>query len=169
MGPDVDLVTFRSIEAFLFREARLLEQDRLEDWLECVADDIRYRMPVRENVQPRATVLAGGESFALFDDDKASLRLRVSRVRTGLAHAEVPPSVTQRLITNVMAAPASTAGHFEVGSNFMVYQERRGKHGVTFFGHRDDILRKSGDGFVIVERRILLAQAVLPTTISIFF
>lgn len=159
----------RGIERFLYDEARHLELNELERWLDLLADDIRYTMPVRESVQPGTPLPADGDTFAIFDDDKASLRMRVLRIRTGQAHAEIPPSVTQRLITNVMVDAGDTPGTFIVGSNFMVYQERRGLHAQTFFGHREDCLLARGSHFLIKRRTITLAQAVLPTTLSIFF
>jgi 3-phenylpropionate/cinnamic acid dioxygenase small subunit len=39
------------IEDFLYREADLLDQRRFEDWLELLADDIVYFMPMRRNVK----------------------------------------------------------------------------------------------------------------------
>lgn len=165
----------REVESFLYAEARLLEQNRFDEWLTCIADGVRYWMPVRESVAPdsggtgRATTDAA-DIFALFDDDRMSLQLRVLRIQTGTAHAEVPASVTQRLITNVMVQPPGEVdGQIEVHSNFMVYQERRGLHGVTFFGRREDVLQRREGKLRIASRKIELAQAVLPATISIFF
>jgi dibenzofuran dioxygenase subunit beta len=158
----------KQVEAFLYAEARLLEDNRFDEWLACLSDDIHYWMPVRQNMD----VVEGDESplgsFALYDDDKQSLELRVLRIKTGQAHAEVPLSVTQRFITNVRAEPA-TENVLHVYSNFLVYQERRGQHGVTFYGRRDDILSHEKDAMKIKKRMIRLAQTILPTTISIFF
>nr|ART40138.1 K175 [uncultured bacterium] len=125
-------------------------------------------MPVREYVEAGPGAPAAADTFALFDDDKQSLSLRVARLETGIAHAEVPKSVTQRLITNVVIAPGAD-GALNVSSNFMVYQERRGRHGHTFFGRREDALRRDGGTLKIAARKVELAQTILPTTLSIFF
>lgn len=166
----VSLELQREVEQFLYAEARMLEDNRFDEWLDCFADDVRYFMPVRENVASSDDDGAS-DRFALYDDDKSSLRLRVLRIQTGEAHAEVPPSVTQRLITNVAAVPhaGDKAGRLRVTSSFMVYQERRGLHGVTFLGRRDDALSRVEGRLLINSRSILLAQAILPATISIFF
>ena len=163
---------FRDVEAFLYREARMLEDNRFDDWLQCLADDVRYWMPIHETTDGLFDTADKGQeadSFALFDDDKKSLELRVLRIKTGDAHAEVPPSTTQRLVTNITVEPAATDHSLRVRSTFMVYQERRGQHGVTFFGRRDDLIRQIEGDFKIAQRRIDLAQKILPTTISIFF
>jgi 3-phenylpropionate/cinnamic acid dioxygenase small subunit len=159
----------RDVERFLYLEARMLEDNRFDDWLNCFSDDVRYWMPIQESTDG-SLQSAEPDTFALFDDDKKSLELRVLRIKTGEAHAEVPPSTTQRLITNVTVDRNGSEDSLRVRSSVMVYQERRGLHGVTFFGRRDDVLRQvEGDAFKISYRRIDLAQKILPTTISIFF
>jgi dibenzofuran dioxygenase beta subunit len=158
----------KQVETFLYAEARLLEDNRFDEWLASFSEDARYWMPVRQNVDRSANDESILDTFALFDDDKQSLELRVLRVQTGEAHAEVPPSVTQRFITNIMAQPAAE-NSFNVYSNFMVYQERRGLHGITFYGRREDVLYRDDGTFKIQRRKIELAQTILPATISIFF
>jgi 3-phenylpropionate/cinnamic acid dioxygenase small subunit len=37
------------IEDFLYLEAELLDERRLREWLELLADDVHYWMPVRHN------------------------------------------------------------------------------------------------------------------------
>ena len=159
----------RKIELFLYAEALALEDNRLDDWLEYFDDDVHYWMPVRETIEGRSEDAASADTFSLFDDDKSSLQLRVLRIKTGNAHAEVPLSVTQRLITNIIPLPGAEVDMFNVRSTFMVYQERRGLHGTTFFGARQDVLRAKTGTLRIARRKIELAQAVLPTTVSIFF
>jgi 3-phenylpropionate/cinnamic acid dioxygenase small subunit len=171
MTLDVSPELARSIERFLYAEAQALEDNRFDDWLECFSDDVRYWMPVRENVETSRRTQDDFDLFALYDDDKDSLRLRVLRIQTGHAHAEVPLSVTQRYITNVLPKSSSSSPDeaLRVSSNFMVYQERRGRHAVTFYGRREDTIFTQGRSFKIKSRRIDLAQTILPTTISIFF
>jgi 3-phenylpropionate/cinnamic acid dioxygenase small subunit len=159
----------QEVEAFMYAEARMLEDNRFDEWLDLFTDDVRYWMPVREHVEHQPGVPGSTDGFALFDDDKQSLKLRTLRIKTGMAPSEVPLSVTQRLITNVMLKPGAGAGEYEVYSSFMIYQERRGRHGVTFFGRREDVLRRTDDRLRIARRKIELAQMILPSTISIFF
>ena len=153
------------IEAFLAHEARLLQENRLDDWLELVAEDCRYVMPVRETVRDGDS--ASGD-FALFDDDKASLRLRAGRILSGVAPTEMPPALDQRLISNVVVEPRDD-GAYAVSSAFYIHLERRGRHSSHFVGRRDDVIRKTADGWAIASRRVHLAQTILPSTITVFF
>jgi len=158
------------ITDLLFTEASLLDEGRLDEWLLLLSDDIRYVMPVRRDVQPsKSGPEEADETFSIYNEDKASLATRVQRIGTGSAHAEVPRSVTQRLITNVRVEAGATNDNMVVHSNFLVYQERRGRHSVTFIGKRRDRLRREDGTLKIAERRIDLAQHILPSTISIMF
>jgi 3-phenylpropionate/cinnamic acid dioxygenase small subunit len=168
MMPSVSASRVIEIEHFLYHEASLLEENRFREWLALLTDDIVYRLPVRQAIEPGTPT--GSESvFCLYDDDKKSLEMRTMRLETGWAHSEVPPSVTQRLITNVMVRAEAGLDDIQVSSNFMVHQERIGKHVSTFIGKRFDRLRRSGPDWRIARRDIELAQTILPSTISIFF
>jgi 3-phenylpropionate/cinnamic acid dioxygenase small subunit len=160
----------REVERFLFDEASLLDEGRLTEWLDLLTDDVRYVMPVRRHAQPRQdeSVADAAASFMLFDDDKSSLTMRVKRVATGHAHAEAPASVLQRLISNIRT-DGGADGAIIAHSNFMVYQERRGRFAATFIGKRRDRLRREGPSLKLARRDIELAQTILPATISILF
>jgi 3-phenylpropionate/cinnamic acid dioxygenase small subunit len=159
------------IEQFLAHEAKLLEEQRLDEWLALLTDDVRYVMPVREHIeQPRGQGARTPPSgFALFDDDKSSLTLRAGRMQSKVAPTEVPAALVQRLITNVQVTNADVPGQYGVRSNFLIYQERRGRHASMFIGARDDVLRQVNGSFAIARREIRLAQTLLPATIALFF
>src|SRR3954462_13677292 len=39
------------VEQFLYKEARLLDERRLKEWLELLADELDYWMPMRRNIK----------------------------------------------------------------------------------------------------------------------
>jgi len=157
------------VQNFLFHEAMLLEELRFREWLALLTDDVRYVMPVRRLVEPKpgAATSISEEIFPLFDDDKSSLVMRVQRLETGVAHAEVPPSVTQRLITNILIEPGASEADLIAHSRFAVHQLRR-HSAFTFYGKRRDQLRRESGALKLAQRCIELAELVLPTAISIF-
>ena len=171
--PDPALLA--EVAAFLYYEVRLLDEGRYTEWLDLLADDIRYYGPTRELVQgdpktPRTS--PEGLSFDLYNDDKPSLKMRVDRVLTGLAHSDLPHSVTQHLISNVEIEPAELQDELVARSKFIVLQVRPGRHEgheSTFFGDRTDVLRRHGDSWQICRRHINLAHSVLPRAVSILF
>lgn len=158
----------------LYYEASLLEQDRLQEWLELFTDDVRYWMPVRETVhgaRGNENHIADTEdlSFRLFDEDKESLELRVQRLDTGMAHTETPPSITQRLITNVRVEETEEPDEIIAHSNFLVQQIRHQNHDSLYIGNRKDRFRRINGEWKIASRRIVLAQPTLPRALAIFF
>jgi biphenyl 2,3-dioxygenase subunit beta len=168
MAP-IPVETELEIQRFLAHEAKLLDDNALEEWLDLLAEDIRYFMPVRETI-PKGPERPSSEAvFPLFDDDKSSIRLRTRRILSNVAPTESPPPLTQRLITNILIEPADKADEYHVRSNFLVHLERRGRHVSMFIGNREDLLRRTGEGWKIARRSVLLAQSVLPMTISVFF
>src|SRR5699024_2300776 len=86
------------IEQWLYYEAELLDDLNFDDWFELLHQDIIYKMPLRINEhgfeKPTYT-----ENTLLFDDDIHTLKLRIDRLKTDLAWAEIPPSRTRH---NVM-------------------------------------------------------------------
>ncbi len=162
----------RDIEEFYYREAELLDDRKLREWFALLADDIRYWMPIRHNplerpANPADELARPGEGY-YFDDDKGSLRVRVERVYAKTAWAEMPPSRTRHLITNVRIKKDDGRA-VEVHANFLVYRTRMEADQDLFVGVRHDLLRRDDGGFKIARRTIILDQAVLSAkNISIF-
>jgi 3-phenylpropionate/cinnamic acid dioxygenase small subunit len=176
--------TFREIEQFLYREARLLDERRFAEWLELLAEDIHYWMPVRANRYAANSKsiehapgypgndddIAGPGELAFFDETKESLVQRVERLKTGMAWAEDPPSRTRHVISNIELADTATKDLREVFSNFIVYKNRGETEQEFYVGRREDTLRKEGGCWKISRRKIVLDQNVLISpNLSILF
>jgi len=162
----------REIEEFLYFEAELLDDRKLREWFDLLADDIRYWMPIRHNLFERPEDIRDelskpGEGF-YFDDDRKSLKIRVERAYAKNAWAEMPPSRTRHLITNIRIKKED-GREIEVHSNFLVYRTRMENDQDMFVGERQDVLRRIDGGFKIAKRTIILDQAVLTAkNISVF-
>ena len=161
-----------NVEDFLYFEAELLDDRKLREWLDLLTDDVRYWMPIRHNPLERSEDLSDelakpGEGY-YFDDDKKSLRIRVERVYSKTAWAEIPPSRTRHLISNIRIKK-DDGSEIEVHANFLVYRTRMETDQDIFVGMRKDVLRRINGGFKIAKRTIILDQAVLRAkNISVF-
>lgn len=166
------------MEDFLYAEADLLDNRQFRDWLNLLADDITYFMPIRRNVkfgqhaQRENTVQGSGISW--FDEDKWTLTKRVDQILTGVHYAEEPLSRVCHMVSNVQvlgATPSLEAPQeVEVRCRFLVYQNRIEYETYTFVGKRTDLIRKTSDGWKIARREILLDQNVLlAKNLSTFF
>src|SRR3954469_23727785 len=87
------LETLLGVQALLYREARLLDERRFDEWLELFTEDAHYWLPIEGGGG------AGGPS--LISDTRAAMEERVFRLTRTLAHAQNPPSRTQHDVTNV--------------------------------------------------------------------
>jgi 3-phenylpropionate/cinnamic acid dioxygenase small subunit len=162
----------RQVEDFFYFEAELLDNRKLREWLDLFTDDARYWMPIRHNTFERPDDIGDelskpGEGY-YFDDNKATLRVRVERVYAKNAWAEMPPSRTRHFVSNVRIKKDDGA-EFEVHSNFLVYRTRMETDQDMFVGTRQDVLRRDNGSFKIARRTIILDQAVLAAkNISVF-
>lgn len=158
MNVAVDAI--REVEEFLFREAGLLDDGRMREWLALLAPDVRYRVPVRI-AKERGDSGVSTEMFHL-DEDYHSLELRVDRLETGYAWAEDPPSRLRHFVANVRVEGAG--GELRVRSNLLVYRSRwdRPEHDLLS-GERRDVLRRGDDGLCLAARTVILDSTTLPT------
>jgi 3-phenylpropionate/cinnamic acid dioxygenase small subunit len=180
----VDEERIREVEQFLYREARLLDERRFDEWLQLFTDDVHYWMSGRRSRYPRGSKaiaildpdryaeeeLVRDDELALFDETKATLAARIARLGSGMAWAEDPPSRTRHLITNVGVAPAEKPDELAVQSNFILYRSRAEREQDFYVGARQDVLRREGQGWKIARRRLVLDQNVLSAkNVSVFF
>ena len=166
------------IEDFYYHEADLLDDRRFRDWLDILADDISYFMPIRRNVKfgQHATRenTRIGEGISWFDEDKWTLTKRVEQILTGVHYAEEPLSRVTHMVSNLrlleVAPSVEGVAEVVVGCRFLVYQNRVEYETNTFVGRRVDTLRRNGDSWLIRRREMILEQNVLlAKNLSILF
>ena len=157
------------VEDFYYYEADLLDERRFRDWLELLADDITYFMPIRRNVKfgqhAARENTKRGEGISWFDEDKWTLTKRVEQILTGVHYAEEPLSRITHMVSNVQIKGArpevGEAQELDVASRFLVYQNRVQYETYIFVGRRNDTLRLTEKGWKIARREILLEQNIL--------
>jgi 3-phenylpropionate/cinnamic acid dioxygenase small subunit len=166
------LALWHEVQQFLFREARLLDERRFKEWVDLFTDDVLYWAPILTNRvgrDARLEVQKFGES-AHFEDGKASLANRVKRFDTGMAWAEVPPSRTRHLISNVEVESIEGSEELRVRSAFLVYRSHLETDEEIYAGARTDVLRRKEGSFAIARREIHLDQGtILGKNLAIFF
>ncbi len=144
------------IEDFLYLEASLLDEWRLEEWLGLLTEDASYYVPSTD-------VPEGDHRTTLFliADDALRLRSRVRQLLGKSAHAENPRSRTRRLISNVRVLGVE-GDTIRVAANFVVYRMR---HEVvdTYVGRYEyRLVRRDGQLKIRERRAILDLEALRP-------
>jgi 3-phenylpropionate/cinnamic acid dioxygenase small subunit len=80
------MIAHPDVIAFVYREARLLDEQRFDEWLDLFAPDGRYWMPL-EYAQTDRRLTA-----SLMDEDLFLLRLRVERLKGSRTYSQKPKS-----------------------------------------------------------------------------
>lgn len=145
MKPDQE-----KIEQFMYREARLLDKQMFEPWLDLFSEDAIYWVPAgRDDIDPR-------EHVSIIHDDKAAMMRRVKRLRSGYAYAQEPASRVHRLVSNVEIGPLSDDGQ-ELEVSTMMLLVELSRHRQTIHSARCEFtLQPNGDGWKIKRKKINL-------------
>ena len=136
------------IEKFLYREVRLLDERRFEEWTDLFADNGFYWVPAYPNQKdPYKTV-------SLFFDDKKLMRTRLSRLDHPKIHAQKPPSRTVHVVSNIeIDQNHETLGEILVHSTLQMMEFRLDKQ--TIYGGRvQHLLRKKEGAFELAWKRV---------------
>ena len=138
-------------EQFLYHEARLLDTQQYEEWLQLFTPDATYWVPLEQNQKdPIGT-------SSIIHDDRTLLELRVKQFRHPRAHARLPLARTVHQIGNVIDLGEAN-GELRIGSTLTVVEFRNEKQRVygALVEHR---LRPEGATFRIAHKRVDLVNS----------
>ncbi|MCD6075940.1 MAG: subunit beta of ring hydroxylating [Rhodospirillales bacterium] len=151
------------VEDFLYREAALLDEWRLDDWIELLTADCIYRVP--PNDKPDG---AAANTLYIISDDMDRIKARIVRLKSRNAHAEYPHSRTRRLITNVRIVEQDEV-NATIAANFVIYRFRREEKIREYVGTYNFKLTKIGGDLKIAERIVRLDAMELASLGSVSF
>jgi 3-phenylpropionate/cinnamic acid dioxygenase small subunit len=159
---------------FLAHEARLLDENRLDEWYDLLAEDFSYEMPVRVALRRAATELDPLAEFKTgvhhTEDTKGSVKIRISRLQSGYAWSEDPPSRTVRSVGSISVNDLGN-GLLAATNAILLYRERGREPEHQFIAaNRSDVLRKTDNGLQLVDRKVYLAHTIVNTpNLGLFF
>jgi 3-phenylpropionate/cinnamic acid dioxygenase small subunit len=149
-----EILTRAEAEEFLFREAKLLDDLHLDEWLSLFTEDGLYWVPIDER-RPIAT------QGAIIYDTPLRREERVYHVLETSFPAQAPRSRTVHLVSNVIVDKRDD--DFLVSSNQLIYEMRTGDFAQTGIGvitpivsQINYVLRRLDGELRIAEKRVLL-------------
>ena len=143
-------VSRAEVEDLLYHEAALLDEWRLEEWLQMLTDDAAYYVP--PNDHPDGDHLT---TLFILADDIVRIRERVKRLMSPECHAKYPHSRTRRMISNVRII--GTEGDLvTVAANFICNRYRRYERVREYVGAYRYLLKRQGSDLRIKERRVII-------------
>ena len=157
------IVSRAEVEDLLYREAALLDEWRLEEWLQLLTEDAAYYVPPNDHPE-------GDHHQTLFilADDIVRIRERVKRLMSPDCHAEYPHSRTRRLIGNVRIVDQQ-GETVTVAANFICHRYRRYERIREYTGSYRYVLKRQSDGLRIHERRVFIDAHELGSLGSLSF
>ncbi|GAB3075145.1 aromatic-ring-hydroxylating dioxygenase subunit beta [Nocardioides zeae] len=122
LGPVPDGWTRAEVEDFLYREARLADENEYDAWEALWTDDALYWVPAGgPGTDPLSEV-------SIIFDNRNRIATRMKQVRTGKRYAQAPPSHLRRVVGNVelLGGRPNHAGgvDLEVGANFLAVESK---------------------------------------------
>jgi p-cumate 2,3-dioxygenase beta subunit len=142
------------IEDFLYLEADLLDDWKIEQWFALFAEGATYEVP------PTGTDEADpATSLFYIADDYVRLRERVVRLTKKEAHSEFPRSQQRHMVSNVRITGFGD-GVAEVSCNFVTYRAKRGVVD-TYYGKHVYRIDTRAESFRILSKRSILGMDML--------
>ncbi len=141
-----DRPTRDEVEDLLIREARLLDDGRLEQWGQLWTPDCLYWVPISPG---------GGDPTSeatLAFDDRRRLEDRIYWLRTGMVWGQMPPSRTSRMISNLEVSLGRATGELWSRCNFVIREFRAGRHRTLAGRYLHTLRREDGDLRIVVKR-----------------
>ncbi len=151
----------RELERLIYREARLLDEWQLDDWLSLYSEDATYWLPIEETSDPR-------DAPSIIYETKAILRMRVEQLLRETRPSQTPRSEIVRYITN-LNIDAESEGSAKARYNLLAVELRSGDWRQRGLGEKRifaarctaDVERRDGQ-WLFVRKRIVLVDRRQP-------
>lgn len=144
----------REFEAFLFREARLMDGHRFEDWLSLWDKDCLYWVPCNaEDVDPT-------RQLSIIYEKHDQVRERVRRLSGKFAHAQQPKSRLTRVLSNIEIE--SSDDETITGTSTFVLGEVRLNRQMVWFGRNEHTLVRTPEGLRIRRKKVVVLNNDTP-------
>ena len=135
-------------EEFIIHEVSLLDARRFRDWMGLFAEDGTYWVPAVPDQK------SAFDQASLFYDDRDLMKTRIDRLEHPRIHVQTPPSRTAHLTGNVVIEDSDAAKNEYVIGSTVIMVEYRDDAQRVFAGRQHHRLRRNGDSFRIVQKRV---------------
>lgn len=136
------------VEKFLYREARLLDERRFEEWMNLFAEDGYYWVPAYPNQDDPY------KAVSIFFDDRALMKTRLSRLDHPNIHAQKPPSRTCHFVSNIEIDEAHGENNEILAHSSLLMMEYRLDKQTSYGGRCQHLLRQKDNEFELAWKRV---------------
>jgi benzoate/toluate 1,2-dioxygenase beta subunit len=158
-------ITIQDIQAFLYREARLLDDEQWDEWLQCYDPEVRFWMPSWDD-DGKLVEDPEREISLIFYPDRQGLEDRVFRIKTERSSATIPDTRTSHNVANVelekVEGPVAT-----VRFNWHTLSHRYHTN-YSYFGMSRYVIDFSGPQPKILDKYVVLKNDYISQVIDIY-
>jgi 3-phenylpropionate/cinnamic acid dioxygenase small subunit len=153
----------RAVEAFVYHEARLIDEMDYAAWFALWDRDGVYHVPIGADAAS-----AQRRQVSIINDDYLRLEQRVDRLKSGSVLAMAGQrGAMRRVVSNIEVFDETSDGEVEIGSNFILGVARTAEQQL-WIGRTLHRLRSNGVGFRIVRKTVLLINSAHETPLLQF-
>ncbi|GAA5631437.1 benzoate 1,2-dioxygenase small subunit [Acinetobacter vivianii] len=160
-----DKTSLENIAQFLYREARFLDDEQWDDWLNCYAPEASFWMPAWDD-NDQLTEDPQSEISLIYYPDRQGLEDRVFRIKTERSSATMPDTRTCHNIANVEIV-ARDGDKLTVRFNWNTLSFRY-KTTYSYFGMSRYVIDCSGDEAKILSKYVVLKNDYINQVIDIY-
>ena len=153
------------VKAFLYREARLLDDERWDDWLACYAPSASFWMPAWDD-NDSLTEDPQSEISLIYYPDRQGLEDRVFRIKTERSSATMPDTRTSHNVSNVEVMERE-GDKVTVRFNWNTLSHRY-KKSYSYFGMSRYEIDFSGEQPQILNKYVVLKNDYINQVIDIY-
>lgn len=153
------------VKAFLYREARLLDDERWDDWLACYAPCASFWMPAWDD-DDKLTEDPQTEISLIYYSNRQGLEDRVFRIKTERSSATMPDTRTSHNISNVEVIEHD-GDKVTVRFNWNTLSHRY-KRSYSYFGMSRYEIDFSGEQPQILNKYVVLKNDYINQVIDIY-
>lgn len=154
-----------AISAFLYQEARLLDDREWDTWLECYAPEASFWMPTWDD-DDQLVEDPQSEVSLIYYPDRAGLEDRVFRTKTERSGATMPEPRTCHMISNIEILERRES-EIDLRFNWHTLSHRYKKTN-SFFGTSFYTIDLSGDAPRITSKKVILKDDYIHQVIDVY-
>ena len=160
-----DTISLESIAQFLYREARFLDDEQWDDWLQCYAPSASFWMPAWDD-DDRLTEDPQSEISLIYYPDRQGLEDRVFRIKTERSSATMPDTRTSHNICNIEIVERD-GNQATVRFNWNTLSFRY-KTNYSYFGTSRYVIDFSGTEPKILSKYVVLKNDYINQVIDVY-
>ena len=145
-----DEARLKRIERFIYREARLQDEYRYEEWEALWTDDAIYWVPANgDDIDPE-------QQMSIIYDNRSRIGVRVRQLLSGKRHAQEPRSRLRHLVTNIELVGCNGA-ESSAACNVMVFESNL-REDTIWAARTEYLLREEAGALKMARKKVALVN-----------